>query len=101
MHEACDSSHADSTFTAAAGAVAAFRLREGCAGVKLGRSCCVENSASPVGRYGASSLTGAGMVGTLPFPRPDESNSMRLTARDSSTPSPDFQPHSAKRSAFW
>jgi len=101
MHEACDSSHADSTFTPAGAAVAAFRRREGCTGVKLGRSCCVENFTQGGAPHGASSLTGAGIIGTLPFPRPDESNSMRLTARDSSTPRPDFQPQSAKRSAFW
>ena len=101
MHEACDSRGRKSTARIAAAAMQPLRRCEGCAGVKLGRSCCVENSASPVGTYGASSLTGAGMLGTLPFPRPDESNSMRLTARDSSTPSPGFQPQSAKRSAFW
>ena len=101
MHEWCDSQGRKSSARLATAATQPLRRREGCTGVKLGRSCCVENSASRLGRYGASSLTGAGMVGILPFPRPDESNSMRLTARDSSTPRPDFQPQSAKRSAFW
>jgi hypothetical protein len=46
-------------------------------------------------RHGASSLTGAGMDGTLPLPRLESSNPMRVTAVGSSATTPRFHPHNA------
>ena len=61
------------------------------------RSSC---TLRPPPDQGTSSLTGAGIDGTLPLPRPESSKPMRVTAVGSSTCNPRFQPQSATRSAF-